>query len=149
MPRPPLSAGSVRLFLLPIFSVFMPQGVQYLSQYQVNVKNEILAGLTTALALVPEVVAFALLAHISPLMGIGSAFIIYLITSVFGGRPGMISGAAGLVAVVIVALVARPGVEYLFLAVVLMGLIQTGMGLLRWGKFIRLVPQPVVFDPTP
>ena len=75
----------------------------YLSQYKANPKNEILAGLTTALALVPEVVAFALLAHISPLVGIGSAFIICLITSVFGGRPGMISGAAGSVAVVIVA----------------------------------------------
>ncbi|MET4107507.1 SulP family inorganic anion transporter [Hymenobacter sp. UYP22] len=117
----------------------------YFSQYRVNAKNEVLAGLTTALALVPEVVAFALLAHISPLVGIGSAFIICLLTSVFGGRPGMISGAAGSVAVVIVALVEQHGPEYLFAAVVLMGLIQMGVGLLRWGKFIRLVPQPVVF----
>ncbi|MCB2377994.1 SulP family inorganic anion transporter [Hymenobacter sp. BT635] len=117
----------------------------YLAQYKVNAKNEILAGLTTALALVPEVVAFALLAHISPLVGIGSAFIICLITSVFGGRPGMISGAAGSVAVVIVSLVVQHGVEYLFAAVVLMGLIQVAIGLLRFGKFIRLVPQPVVY----
>jgi len=117
----------------------------YFSQYKFNVKNEMLAGLTTALALVPEVVAFALLAHISPLVGIGSAFIICLITSVFGGRPGMISGAAGSVAVVIVSLVAQHGIEYLFVAVVLMGIIQIGIGLLRWGKFIRLVPQPVVY----
>ncbi len=117
----------------------------YFSQYKFNVKNEILAGLTTALALVPEVVAFALLAHISPLVGIGSAFVICLITSVLGGRPGMISGAAGSVAVVIVALVAQYGLEYLFVAVALMGLIQIGVGLLRWGKFIRLVPQPVVY----
>lgn len=117
----------------------------YLAQYKVNVKNEILAGLTTALALVPEVVAFALLAHISPLVGIGSAFVICLITSIFGGRPGMISGAAGSVAVVIVSLVVQHGPEYLFAAVVLMGLIQIGIGLLRFGKFIRLVPQPVVF----
>jgi SulP family sulfate permease len=116
-----------------------------LSQYKVNVKDEILAGLTTALALVPEVVAFALLAHISPLVGIGSAFIICLVTSVLGGRPGMISGAAGSVAVVIVSLVAQQGLEYLFLAVVLMGLIQIAVGLLRLGKFIRLVPQPVVY----
>ncbi|RSK48945.1 SulP family inorganic anion transporter [Hymenobacter rigui] len=117
----------------------------YFSQYRVNAKNEVLAGLTTALALVPEVVAFALLAHISPLVGIGSAFVICLLTSVFGGRPGMISGAAGSVAVVIVALVEQHGPEYLFAAVALMGLIQMGVGLLRWGKFIRLVPQPVVF----
>ncbi|WBA43507.1 SulP family inorganic anion transporter [Hymenobacter canadensis] len=117
----------------------------YLAHYKINVKNEILAGLTTALALVPEVVAFALLAHISPLVGIGSAFVICLITSIFGGRPGMISGAAGSVAVVIVALVAQHGVEYLFLAVALMGVLQIAVGLLRFGKFIRLVPQPVVY----
>jgi SulP family sulfate permease len=123
----------------------MSQLQAYFSQYKFNVKNEILAGLTTALALVPEVVAFALLAHISPLVGIGSAFVICLITSVFGGRPGMISGAAGSVAVVIVSLVAQHGLEYLFVAVALMGLIQIAVGLLRWGKFIRLVPQPVVY----
>ncbi|AII53385.1 SulP family inorganic anion transporter [Hymenobacter sp. APR13] len=123
----------------------MFQVLPYLAQYKINVKNEILAGLTTALALVPEVVAFALLAHISPLVGIGSAFIICLITSIFGGRPGMISGAAGSVAVVIVALVAQHGVEYLFLAVALMGVLQIAVGLLRFGKFIRLVPQPVVY----
>jgi SulP family sulfate permease len=117
----------------------------YLNQYKVNVKNEMLAGLTTALALVPEVVAFALLAHISPLVGIGSAFIICLITSLLGGRPGMISGAAGSVAVVAVSLVVQHGAEYLFAAVALMGLIQIGIGLLRLGKFIRLVPQPVVY----
>ena len=117
----------------------------YFTQYKVNVKDEVLAGLTTALALVPEVVAFALLAHISPLVGIGSAFIICLITSIVGGRPGMISGAAGSVAVVIVSLVARQGIEYLFLAVALMGVIQVLIGLLRLGKFIRLVPQPVVY----
>ncbi|RZK46362.1 MAG: SulP family inorganic anion transporter, partial [Hymenobacter sp.] len=117
----------------------------YFKQYTVNVKNEVLAGLTTALALVPEVVAFALLAHISPLVGIGSAFVICLLTSVLGGRPAMISGAAGSVAVVIVSLVVQHGIEYLFVAVVLMGLIQVAVGVLRWGKFIRLVPQPVVY----
>jgi len=119
--------------------------LSYFKQYKVNVKDEVLAGFTTALALVPEVVAFALLAHISPLVGIGSAFVICLVTSVVGGRPGMISGAAGSVAVVIVSLVVQQGVEYLFLAVVLMGLIQVLIGLLRLGKFIRLVPQPVVY----
>jgi SulP family sulfate permease len=123
----------------------MLQAPPYFAQYKHNAKNEILAGLTTALALVPEVVAFALLAHISPLVGIGSACLICLITSMFGGRPGMISGAAGSVAVVIVSLVVQHGVEYLFAAVLLMGLLQVGIGLLRFGKFIRLVPQPVVF----
>lgn len=120
-------------------------GYADLRQYTVNVKNELLAGLTTALALVPEVVAFALLAHISPLVGIGSAFVICLLTSILGGRPGMISGAAGSVAVVIVSLVAQHGAEYLFLAVVLMGVIQLAIGALQLGKFIRLVPQPVVY----
>jgi SulP family sulfate permease len=123
----------------------MSPTLAYFTQYKFNVKNEILAGLTTALALVPEVVAFALLAHISPLVGIGSAFIICLVTSVVGGRPGMISGAAGSVAVVIVSLVVQHGAEYLFVAVALMGILQVGIGLLRLGKFIRLVPQPVVY----
>ncbi|RZK86876.1 MAG: SulP family inorganic anion transporter, partial [Hymenobacter sp.] len=123
----------------------MQFSLAYFTQYKFNVKNEVLAGLTTALALVPEVVAFALLAHISPIVGIGSAFVICLITSVFGGRPGMISGAAGSVAVVIVSLVAQRGIEYLFPAVALMGIIQVVIGLLRFGKFIRLVPQPVVY----
>jgi SulP family sulfate permease len=117
----------------------------YFTQYKHNVKNEVLAGLTTALALVPEVVAFALLAHISPLVGIGSAFIICLVTSVMGGRPAMISGAAGSVAVVIVSLVEQHGTEYLFAAVALTGVLQAFIGLLRLGKFIRLVPQPVVY----
>ncbi|UOQ64724.1 SulP family inorganic anion transporter [Hymenobacter volaticus] len=117
----------------------------YFAQYKTNAKDEILAGLTTALALVPEVVAFALLAHISPLVGISSAFIICFITSALGGRPGMISGAAGSVAVVVVSLVVQQGIEYLFAAVVLMGIIQILIGLLRFGKFIRLVPQPVVY----
>jgi SulP family sulfate permease len=123
----------------------MAFSLAYFNQYRVNVKDEVLAGLTTALALVPEVVAFALLAHISPLVGIGSAFVICLVTSMLGGRPGMISGAAGSVAVVIVSLVVQQGVEYLFLTVALMGLIQVAIGLLRLGKFIRLVPQPVVY----
>ena len=142
---PPLPNRERAAFLLPYSQIFMSFALSNLTQYQVNVKNEILAGLTTALALVPEVVAFALLAHISPLVGIGSAFVICLVTSVLGGRPGMISGAAGSVAVVIVSLVAQQGLEYLFLAVVLMGLIQVAVGLLRLGKFIRLVPQSVVY----
>ncbi|WP_439184739.1 SulP family inorganic anion transporter [Carboxylicivirga taeanensis] len=110
-----------------------------------SLKNEILSGLTVALALVPEAVAFSLMAKVSPLIGLYSAFIIGLITALFGGRPGMISGATGAIAVVIVSLVVRHGVEFLFAAVVLMGIIQILVGVLRLGKFIRLVPHPVMF----
>ena len=105
---------------------------------------EILSGLTVALALVPEAVAFAFVAGVAPLVGLYAAFIVGLITALFGGRPGMISGATGALAVVMVSLVAVHGVEYLFATVVLMGLIQIFVGLMRWGKFIRLVPHPVM-----
>ena len=107
-------------------------------------KTDILAGLTVALALVPEAVAFAFVAGVEPLVGLYAAFIVGLITAVFGGRPGMISGATGALAVVMVALVAQHGVEYLFATVVLMGLIQMTAGALRLGKFIRMVPHPVM-----
>lgn len=118
---------------------------EQLKNREYNLKNEILSGLTVALALVPEAVAFSIIAGVSPLIGLYSAFIIGLITSVFGGRPGMISGATGAIAVVVVALVARHGVEYLFAAVVLMGIIQMTIGFLKLGKFIRLVPHAVMF----
>ena len=108
-----------------------------------NAKNDILSGLTVALALVPEAVAFALLAGLNPLVGLYAAFTIGIVTSILGGRPGMISGATGAIAVVIGTLVAIHGVEYLFAAVVLTGIIQIVFGLLRMGKFIRLVPHPV------
>lgn len=111
----------------------------------VDYKNEVLSGLTVALALVPEAVAFSLIAGLSPLTGLYAAFSMGLITAVFGGRPGMISGATGAVAVVIVSLVKSHGVEYIFAAVVLAGLIQMAAGFFRLGKFIRLVPQPVMF----
>ena len=113
--------------------------------YTFSYKTEILSGITVALALVPEAVAFALIAGLSPLTGLYAAVVMALITSVFGGRPGMISGATGAVAVVLVSLVQSHGVEYVFAAVVLAGLIQILFGLLRLGKFIRLVPHPVIF----
>ncbi|MEE9342973.1 MAG: SulP family inorganic anion transporter [Gammaproteobacteria bacterium] len=106
-------------------------------------QNELLAGLTVALALVPEAVAFALLAHLHPLTGLYAAFTIGLIASILGGRPGMISGATGAIAVVVGSLVLQHGQEYLFAAVILMGLIQISFGVLKLGKFIRLVPHPV------
>ncbi|KPK12021.1 MAG: sulfate permease [Acidithiobacillales bacterium SG8_45] len=107
-------------------------------------KNEILSGLTVALALVPEAVAFAFVAGVEPLVGLYAAFMVGLLAAIFGGRPGMISGATGAMAVVMVALVAQHGVEYLFAAVVVTGLIQMGAGALRLGKFIRMVPHPVM-----
>ena len=108
------------------------------------VKNDLLSGLTVALALVPEAVAFAFVAGVDPLVGLYGAFMMGIITSIFGGRPGMISGATGAMAVVMVSLVALHGVEYLFAAIILTGLIQMSAGVLRLGKFIRLVPYPVM-----
>jgi SulP family sulfate permease len=107
-------------------------------------KNEILSGLTVALALVPEAVAFAFVAGVEPLVGLYAAFMVGLLASIFGGRPGMISGATGAMAVVMVALVAEHGVEYLFAAVVLTGVLQILAGVAKLGKFIRMVPYPVM-----
>ena len=105
---------------------------------------EILSGLTVALALVPEAIAFAFVAGVAPLSGLYAAFIVGIITALFGGRPGMISGATGALAVVMVALVVDHGVQYLFATVVLMGIIQLAAGIFKLGKFIRMVPQPVM-----
>lgn len=110
-----------------------------------NLKNEILSGLTVALALIPEAVAFSIIAGIPPLSGLYAAFIVGLVASLAGGRPGMISGATGAIAVVVAPLVKSHGFEYLLAAVVLMGLLQVLAGYLRLGKFIRLVPHPVMF----
>lgn len=108
------------------------------------IKTDFLSGLTVALALVPEAIAFALIAHVSPLTGLYAAFFICIITSLTGGRPGMISGAAGALAVVMVSLVVQHGEEYLFASVILMGAIQLLFGALRLGKFIRMVPHSVM-----
>jgi SulP family sulfate permease len=112
---------------------------------KVDYRTEVLSGLTVALALVPEAVAFALIAGLSPLTGLYAAFVMGLVTSILGGRPGMISGATGAVAVVIVTLAASHGPEYVFATVVLAGLIQALAGVLRLGKLMRLVPHPVIF----
>lgn len=112
---------------------------------KVNYKNEILSGLTVALALVPEAVAFALIAGLPPLTGLYAAFVVGLVAAVFGGRPGMISGATGAVAVVLVSLVKSYGIEYVFATVILAGLLQMAAGILRLGKLMRLVPHPVIF----
>jgi len=109
-----------------------------------RLRIELLSGLTVALALVPEAVAFAFVAGVHPLVGLYAAFLVGLITALIGGRPGMISGATGALAVVMVALVAQHGVEYLFATVVLMGILQVIAGAMHWGRFIRLVPHPVM-----
>ena len=114
-------------------------------QQKVDYKTEVLSGLTVALALVPEAVAFALIAGLSPLTGLYAAFVVGLVTSIFGGRPGMISGATGAIAVVMVVLAKSHGVEYIFATVFLAGIIQMSAGFLRLGKLIRLVPHPVIF----
>lgn len=138
MTKPTLAAVADRLSLpdwkTPDFTVFTPA----------RVRTEVLSGLTVALALVPEAVAFAFVAGVHPLVGLYAAFIVGLITAVFGGRAGMISGATGALAVVMVSLVAAHGVEYLFATVVLMGVLQVLAGVFRLGKFIRLVPHPVM-----
>ena len=119
-----------------------------------NAKNDILSGITVALALVPEAVAFAFVADIDPIIGLYGAFMVGLVTAVMGGRPGMISGATGALAVVMVALVREgnsmmPGVEnggvqYLFATLVVMGLLQMAAGVFKLGKFVRLIPHPVM-----
>ena len=106
--------------------------------------TDTLAGLTVSLALVPEAIAFAFVAGVAPLVGLYAAFIVGLVTAVLGGRPGMISGATGALAVVMVSLVLQHGAEYLFATVVLMGILQLIAGALRWGKFIRMIPHPVM-----
>ena len=128
--------------------------MEFISKRSSNIKNDVLSGLTVALALVPEAVAFAFVAGVDPLIGLYAAFMIGLITSIFGGRPGMISGATGALAVVMVSLVARGnamgvegdelGLYYLFMTVILMGVIQVLAGVFKLGKFVRLIPHPVM-----
>jgi SulP family sulfate permease len=125
---------------------------------RIQTKDDVLSGLTVALALVPEAVAFAIIAGVTPIIGLYAAFIICLVTAIMGGRPGMISGATGALAVIMVSLVilgnergealglgSDMGTQYLFATVILMGIIQIGCGVLKLGRFVRLIPQPVMF----
>mgnify|MGYP002632443319 CR=1 FL=1 len=118
--------------------------LNYFRKRSKSIRNDVLSGLTVALALVPEAIAFSFVAGVSPLIGLYSAFFIGLVSAILGGRPGMISGATGAMAVVIVALVAEHGIEYLFPTVILCGLLQIGVGLARLGKLIRMVPHSVM-----
>ena len=112
---------------------------------KVNYKTEILAGLTVAMTMIPESLSFAILAGFPPLVGLYAAFIMGLITAIFGGRPGMVSGGAGATVIVLIALMNSHGLEYVFAAVALAGVLQILVGFFKWGKFIRLVPQPVMY----
>jgi sulfate permease, SulP family len=114
------------------------------SNPEFRLKSDLLSGITVALALVPEAVAFAFVAGVPPMVGLHAAFMIGLITALFGGRPGMISGATGALAVVLVSLVSEHGIQYMFATIVLMGVLQMLAGLFRLGKFIRMVPHPVM-----
>ena len=112
---------------------------------KVNYKTEILAGLTVAMTMIPESLSFAILAGFPPLMGLYAAFIAGLFTAIFGGRPGMISGGAGATVIVLIALMKSNGLEYVLAAVALAGVLQILVGVFKLGKFIRLVPHPVMF----
>ena len=111
----------------------------------INYKNEILAGLTVAMTMIPESLSFAILAGLSPLTGLYAAFIMGIVTSILGGRPGMVSGGAGATIVVLMALIASHGVQYLFATVIVAGILQLMVGIFKFGKFVRLIPQPVMY----
>lgn len=124
----------------------MPEPLKFFdSSKKVNFKSDILSGLTVAIALIQEAIAFALIAGLSPLTGLYAAFVMGLVTSIFGGRPGMISGATGAIAVILVSLAKDYGPEYIFATVVLAGLLQVLAGAFKLGRFMRLVPHPVIF----
>ncbi|MDR6843620.1 SulP family inorganic anion transporter [Flavobacterium granuli] len=112
---------------------------------KVDYKIEILAGLTVAMTMIPESLSFAILAGFPPLVGLYAAFIMGLVTAIFGGRPGLISGGAGATVIVLIALMKSNGLDYVFAAVALAGVFQILVGLFKLGKFIRLVPQPVMY----
>ncbi|MGE8290683.1 MAG: SulP family inorganic anion transporter, partial [Sphingobacterium sp.] len=118
---------------------------EFFNVRSINFKNELFAGLTVAMTMIPESLSFAILAGLPPLTGLYAAFLMGLVTAVLGGRPGMVSGGAGATIVVLMALAASHGIDYLFAAVVLAGLLQFLVGLFKWGKFVRLIPQPVMY----
>ena len=111
----------------------------------INLKNEILAGLTVAMTMIPESLSFAILAGLTPLIGLYGAFIMGIVTAILGGRPGMVSGGAGATVITLIALNLTHGTEYIFAAVALAGIFQILVGVFKLGKFVRLIPQPVMY----
>ncbi len=112
---------------------------------KINYKNELLAGFTVAMTMIPESLSFAILAGLSPLTGLYAACMMGFVTAVLGGRPGMVSGGAGATIVVLIALIKSHGIEYLFATVALAGALQMLVGIFKLGKFVRLIPQPVMY----
>lgn len=112
---------------------------------KINYKNELLAGFTVAMTMIPESLSFAILAGLSPLTGLYAAFMMGLVTAILGGRPGMVSGGAGATIVVLIALIKTHGIGYLFATVILAGIFQLLVGIFKLGKFVRLIPQPVMY----
>lgn len=112
---------------------------------KINYKNEILAGLTVAMTMIPESLSFAILAGLSPLIGLYGAFIMGIVTAIFGGRPAMVSGGAGATVITLIALNATYGEQYIFAAVALAGVFQIVVGVFKLGRFVRLIPQPVMY----
>lgn len=129
--------------------IYAPAMKAYLNFFdfkqKVDYKKEVLAGLTVAMTMMPESLSFAILAGFPPLTGLYAAFIMGLVTAVFGGRPGLISGGAGATVVVLIALMQSHGIDYVFAAIALAGVLQIMVGVFKLGKFIRLVPQPVMY----
>lgn len=123
----------------------MLQNILGIKNNNILIQNEILAGLTVAMTMIPESLSFAILAGLHPLTGLYAAFLMGIITAIFGGRPGMVSGGAGATIIVMISLIAMYGIEYLFAAVILAGIIQILVGILKLGRFVRFIPQPVMY----
>jgi SulP family sulfate permease len=128
-----------------IFFMMSSGIVTYFKQSNINIKTELLAGLTVAMTMIPESLSFAILAGLSPITGLYAAFLMGIVTAILGGRPGMVSGGAGATVIVLMALAASHGVQYLFAAVIIGGILQIIVGAFKWGTFVRLIPQPVMY----
>jgi len=130
---------------LPVYICEMAALFQKFIWKEINIKNELLAGFTVSMTMIPESLSFAILAGLPPLTGLYAAFLMGIVTAILGGRPGMVSGGAGATVVVLIALIQSHGIQYLFAAVALAGILQILVGIFRFGKFVRLIPQPVMY----
>lgn len=130
---------------LPVYICEMAALFQKFIWKEINIKNELLAGFTVSMTMIPESLSFAILAGLPPLTGLYAAFLMGIVTAIIGGRPGMVSGGAGATVVVLIALIQSHGIQYLFAAVALAGILQILVGIFRFGKFVRLIPQPVMY----
>ena len=119
--------------------------LKYFAPNKLNYKNEILAGLTVAMTMIPESLSFAILAGLSPLVGLYGAFIMGIVTAIFGGRPAMVSGGAGATVITLIALNVLHGEQYIFATIILAGIFQFFIGVFKYGRFVGLIPQPVMY----